>query len=105
MNKNTELKRCPFCGGEARIWSGIVGYPTSITCSVCGVSLFGKEYEKVARHWNTRYGEDMEYERGLRNGIAQAFSGGAGTFTGRSTDCIGKEIQANQTGTDGPKIY
>ena len=52
--KETELKPCPFCGGEARLYDG----PTDAygaVCKKCGVKLYGKNsYGAAKRAWNRR---------------------------------------------------
>ena len=57
-----ELKPCPFCGGEARLFIGMVAFDDyEVQCAKCGFSgpNFGASDEPDARddainHWNTR---------------------------------------------------
>ena len=61
-----ELKRCPFCGGEAELTHGFCGDMTSyIYCKECHAGVeqvrFSGEYaadEVVAERWNRRYHAD-----------------------------------------------
>lgn len=51
------LKRCPFCGGEAKlnITRGFKGEVIAafVYCTKCGVSTFGYTLEKSAKEvWN-----------------------------------------------------
>ena len=50
-----ELKRCPFCGGEAEV-KRFGNERSYIQCVVCGAStlVFDTRYDAVAR-WNNRY--------------------------------------------------
>ena len=54
INK-TELKKCPFCGGEAGITTKETDQLTYIRCSNCGVAT-PLYYAKVKaiEAWNTR---------------------------------------------------
>ena len=56
-----ELKRCPFCGGEAKIDNtDLLG--VEVRCTVCpcdvGRYWFVTE-EKAAAAWNRRVGDDL----------------------------------------------
>ena len=56
MQKNSEyrLKRCPFCGGQARIlstWDGL--YKAECKCCTCGTASYTTQIA-VARRWNQR---------------------------------------------------
>ena len=63
----TELKPCPFCGGEATIYKE--NGEVSIACSNCqcgtafltGASPIGKKIEVATRDWNRRV-EDAKRE-------------------------------------------
>lgn len=58
----SELKRCPFCGGEAEIrLGGMIYIPR---CTKCGCELAGcREREEVIESWNTRKPMDKIVER------------------------------------------
>lgn len=109
--KNVELKRCPFCGGEAKAFATTnIGFVCGVKCSKCGMKIHGVDDNDAAERWNTRPGEDEAYNRGLRNGFENAISLGKRPRIGyfnenQRTECIGKEIQAGQTDTGGPKVY
>lgn len=54
----TELKPCPFCGGEAEChawWSAIISGKYATFCTECGsgTDYFGTEAEAIEA-WNTR---------------------------------------------------
>lgn len=68
MSETTELKPCPFCGGEGDLYNANVRKPDHdgtkqcnwvVDCSVCN---FGNEFENsseaAAKAWNTRPTED-----------------------------------------------
>lgn len=51
----SELKPCPFCGGEARfkVWGNVVG----VECDRCGIGTHTAcidEYQNAIDAWNTR---------------------------------------------------
>ena len=48
----SELKNCPFCGGEVKIQPE-VGYH-AVYCETCGVELNRHGYEDAVTAWNTR---------------------------------------------------
>ena len=59
----TELKPCPFCGGEAIFCKDLDPFIDQeyafVKCSVCGVStpsfaMSGASVKDVAKHWNRR---------------------------------------------------
>ncbi len=53
--KKPNLKRCPFCGGEAdiRAFSVIIEY--SISCTTCGIGTWDHEtVEECVELWNKR---------------------------------------------------
>lgn len=59
----TELKPCPFCGGEAVFYKDLDPFVNQeyafVKCSVCGVStpsyaMSGASVKDVAKHWNRR---------------------------------------------------
>lgn len=59
----TELKPCPFCGGEAVFYKDLDPFVNQeyafVKCSVCGCStpsyaMSGASVKDVAKHWNRR---------------------------------------------------
>jgi hypothetical protein len=51
----TELKTCPFCGGEAKFWRKGTGRVSCIViCTDCGCSLETGETFGSGQSWNTR---------------------------------------------------
>lgn len=75
MNERTELKPCPFCGGQADLWwkHSRIGYFTVVVCSICKSS--GKifsfddelpnewessiEAKRAKQAWNRRKNDDQ----------------------------------------------
>ena len=65
-----ELKRCPFCGGEAEIWDGYIEeflkteYMKYVQCNYCKAStkLYFTE-KKAIKAWNTRKPMERILER------------------------------------------
>lgn len=55
MNKQPELKPCPFCGGKARMYDYLASY--SIECMDCQASIEYKTDVKVIYAWNRRVNE------------------------------------------------
>lgn len=51
-----ELKKCPFCGGEAILEE--LEEMSFIECKNCYVSMPGTDSEEAIESWNTRYKED-----------------------------------------------
>ena len=70
MDKEPELKPCPFCGGKARLLRGMFNeYAVACTnddCEFCGND--GKDYHEVINKWNTRPSEDT-----LRAGLMASY--------------------------------
>ena len=72
--ENVELKKCPFCGGEAELKTGIsttttfnFEHPTfKVWCAKCGagtkevmdIKRNGSGLAEVVNIWNRRAGED-----------------------------------------------
>ena len=57
-----ELKKCPFCGGEAVIRNGNFSFMATIACQDCDaeVRVISEEnaVAKAVEKWNRRAGED-----------------------------------------------
>lgn len=54
---NKELKPCPFCGGEVRVWSIKKGFWVSCdnqTCLISPETPLCDEKEHAIEMWNTR---------------------------------------------------
>lgn len=61
----TELKPCPFCGGQAKIMHDLDGTPNGVHCK-CGACVrflfmpkyvgekFGAVQERITQRWNRR---------------------------------------------------
>lgn len=50
----TELKPCPFCGGEATVYQDYTGYFV-VQCRECGITtLKSTSRDMVEDVWNTR---------------------------------------------------
>lgn len=63
MKSRETLKRCPFCGGTAKIRGLItVRDAYAITCEDCGADVFFYEREhsrsEMVKAWNRRNGND-----------------------------------------------
>lgn len=59
MKGRETLKRCPFCGGTAKVRHTVmVKYGYAITCEDCGADVFfyGKEFSRsdMVKAWNRR---------------------------------------------------
>lgn len=51
--KNTDLKPCPFCGGEAEVL--VFGGVYMVQCETCGIATdTDRIKEDVIKKWNTR---------------------------------------------------
>lgn len=85
---DTELKPCPFCGGNGYLIGGYSTASTSvysafIRCESCqvdgqnGVSLLkDKAKELAVTNWNTRTNEDIKEE--LKQKIEEVYINGGG---------------------------
>lgn len=73
----TELKPCPFCGGEADEYEGYYG--NGIYCMMCGAMVgepIHEEYritervshERAAKAWNTRTASGDDFSRAVHDG-------------------------------------
>ena len=52
--KETELKPCPFCRGEARRYKGNLDFH-GVVCKNCGAKIYGRATKGSAtRAWNRR---------------------------------------------------
>ncbi len=58
----SELKPCPFCGGEVSMFSGWL-LPPYIECSKCGIIMNGKTRSELRDKWNTRHERTCKYEQ------------------------------------------
>lgn len=54
----SELKRCPFCGGKAKLAfrKGIDDW-AKVYCTKCGVNYIYEKPEQAIAAWNRRAGE------------------------------------------------
>lgn len=50
----TELKPCPFCGGEAVVRGSIVTY-NHVACRKCNSAMIGDTKEEAIEKWNNRW--------------------------------------------------
>ena len=54
MSRETELKPCPFCGGDARQYEGQTRYH-GVACRKCTCNIYGYASRGAAkRAWNRR---------------------------------------------------
>lgn len=84
----TELKPCPFCGGEASTWAQVTLHPPGfeIECDSCGASTSADPIEDKAREaWSTRTA-DKEIER-LREALREIQKFGHSDGHGRGYTC------------------
>ena len=65
----TELRKCPFCGGEAKFVKTY--YSTWVKCTCCHASAnSGESAEIAAELWNRRAGEQKVIDEMIINSIA-----------------------------------
>lgn len=50
----TELRRCPFCGGEAEVWVSNVTDRAVIYCKVCDAQIMKPNEQEAIEAWNRR---------------------------------------------------
>jgi Lar family restriction alleviation protein len=50
----TELKPCPFCGGEAEMWVSDVTDRAVIYCKVCDARIMKPNEQEAIEAWNMR---------------------------------------------------
>ena len=63
-----DLKRCPFCGGEAEVTLFLGNY--IVACKGCPGSTFpckGMTEEEAVEAWNRRADDDL-YKKGYKDG-------------------------------------
>lgn len=53
----TELRKCPFCGGEAEVWVSDVTDITVIYCKVCDAQIMKPNEQEAIEAWNHRIGD------------------------------------------------
>ena len=64
MVEQQELKRCPFCGGEAEVWVSDVTDRAIVYCTVCDAQISIRQNEQEAiEAWNKRVGEVIQARR------------------------------------------
>jgi len=56
----TELKPCPFCGGEAEVWVSDVTDRAVIYCKVCDARIMKPNEREAIEAWNWRVSEVAE---------------------------------------------
>lgn len=69
MNEKDKLKKCPFCGGEAKVVEDniIEGCPQyqvrckNISCTIRPKTNWGSDRQEVIGHWNNRYEEPINF--------------------------------------------
>lgn len=99
-NKTSELKRCAFCGGEARIEAESIGkekYLYSVSCINDCVTqgIYHKTVDSAIKAWNTR--TPVENAIGQIEEIKNAFQEGYYTkfyCSNRWDKCVGKDCVA-----------
>ena len=64
----TDLKPCPFCGGEAEMGMMLRGY--AISCSICPALMFAMDTQGLIRAWNER--DTNEFMKHYRQGLHDA---------------------------------
>ena len=64
--KKIKLKRCPFCGGKARIKALLTSNGVEdkvfacIGCVDCKIDITGSRFCDTVRRWNTRITDEVE---------------------------------------------
>ncbi|MHB1368546.1 MAG: Lar family restriction alleviation protein [Eubacteriales bacterium] len=62
---NNEIKKCPFCGGEAKLHDNTaIGWGVEVVCNKCWASTKKcMETEKIAiAAWNRRVADEVDQE-------------------------------------------
>ena len=52
QDRDSKLKPCPFCGGEARTWEDFDGW--RLYCTKCDATFRGGTAEELIEAWNKR---------------------------------------------------
>lgn len=94
-----ELKKCPFCGGEAevvKVHSGVAMFPYTVVCKSnecsASVGVFKETREKAIEAWNNR-----PTEAEIRASVIDEF---AEKLIAHFTDWAYQEAPANDDETD-----
>ena len=91
---SSELKPCPFCGGEAKLYDAYGPY--IVECGNCRAANGRFPYEKKAiEHWNTRHDhreEVIEFVRTVASG--GLYSRGEALRIPRRLEATDEEIDA-----------
>ena len=62
----SELLPCPFCGGEAETFAGIIiggkNENVIVECANCGAKVFRIQEAEAIEAWNTRHVETCEFK-------------------------------------------
>lgn len=54
MVEQQELKRCPFCGGKADVWTDPFFRVWKVFCTECGANILSNTDENADVLWNKR---------------------------------------------------
>lgn len=52
----TNLRLCPFCGGQPKTWKGAFVWPgmPEVKCERCGDTMAKADLDNAVLHWNRR---------------------------------------------------